>query len=63
MIMDELETLKGKTVAVLYNGLTYQGTLTGASEDEVFLQTSTEWLSLPMEGITELQEVQPRGGF
>ena len=54
MMKDELESLKGQSVEVIYNEVIYRGTLTGASEDEVYLQTSTQWLSLPMEGITQV---------
>jgi len=53
--MDYLEQLRGKQVCVTYEGLVYQGTLVGASESEIYLKTSTEWVSLPMEGISDVK--------
>jgi hypothetical protein len=55
MIMDELETLKGQSVEVIYNTVTYRGTLVGASENELYLQTSMDWVTLPLEGITQVR--------
>ncbi len=55
---DELESLKGQQVEVVYNGITYKGLLVGASEDEVDLQTREQWVSLPMEGITSVRKAQ-----
>lgn len=57
---DELETLKGQQVEVVYNGITYKGLLVGASEDEVDLQTREQWVSLPMEGITSVRKAQEK---
>ena len=56
MMMDELESLKGQSVEVVYNTIIYRGTLMGASEDEVYLKTPMDWVSLPMEGITEVRK-------
>lgn len=58
MMMDELETLKGQQVEVVYNGLIYRGELAGASEDEVYLKTIMDWVSLPMEGITQVRKAE-----
>jgi hypothetical protein len=55
MIMDELETLKGQSVEVIYNTVLYRGTLVGASETELYLQTSMDWVSLPLAGITQVR--------
>jgi hypothetical protein len=52
---DEIEALKGKTVEVMANGLLYEGILIGASEESISLQTSSNWLELPMEQITWLR--------
>ena len=51
-MMNEMEKLKGQQVELIYNGVTYRGLLTGASEDEVYLNTSTDSVTLPMIGIT-----------
>lgn len=56
MIMDKLESLKGQSVEIVYNTIVYRGILAGASEEEVFLQTPMDWVSLPMEGITEVRK-------
>jgi hypothetical protein len=56
MIMDQLERLKGQSVEVVYNTIIYRGVLIGASEEEVFLQTPMQWVSLPLEGITEVRK-------
>jgi hypothetical protein len=63
MIKDSLESLKGQLVDVIYNGTVYRGVLTGASEDEVYLQTRTDWVSLPMSDITELHAADTFQGF
>ncbi len=55
MMMDELEALKGKHVELIYNGLVYRGQLVGASEDEVYLKTPMDWVTLPMSGVTTVR--------
>ncbi len=57
---DELESLKGQQVEVIYNGIVYRGLLIGATEDEVNLQTLTDWVMLPMIGITTVRRARPR---
>ena len=57
---DELESLKGQQVEVIYNGITYRGLLVGATEDEVNLQTLTDWVMLPMIGITTVRKAKPK---
>ena len=54
--MDELESLRGQQVEVVYNALIYRGELAGASEDEVYLKTAMDWVTLPMEGITQIRK-------
>jgi hypothetical protein len=58
MMMDELESLRGQQVEVVYNALTYRGELTGASEDEIYLKTGTDWITLPMEGIQQVRKAE-----
>jgi hypothetical protein len=53
--MDFLEQLRGKEVMVSYEGILYCGILVGASESEIYLQTSIEWITLPMDGVTEVR--------
>jgi hypothetical protein len=57
-MLDELESLKGQQVEVVYNILIYRGELAGASEDEIYLKTAMEWITLPMEGITLIRKAE-----
>jgi hypothetical protein len=57
-MMDELESLRGQQVEVIYNTLIYRGELAGASEDEVYLKTTMDWVTLPMEGITQIRKAE-----
>ena len=57
---DQLELLKGQQVEIIYNGIVYRGLLVGATEDEVNLQTLTDWVMLPMDGITTVRKARPR---
>ncbi len=56
--MDELESLRGQQVEVVYNAMVYRGELAGASEDEVYLKTALDWVTLPMEGITQIRKAE-----
>lgn len=57
-MMDELESLRGQQVEVVYNAMVYRGELAGASEDEVYLKTAMDWVTLPMEGITQIRKAE-----
>lgn len=57
-MMDELESLKGQKVEVIYGGIVYRGVLVGTSEDELQLQTLMEWVSLPLEGIAAVKKAE-----
>lgn len=57
-MIDLIESLRGQTVEVIYQGTTYRGVLNGASENEVYLQTNQDWVSLPMEGITVIRAAE-----
>lgn len=57
---DTLEALKGQQVEVIYNGVVYRGQLVGATEDEINLQTGTDWVMLPIDGITTVRQASPR---
>lgn len=54
--MDILQTLQGKEVEVIYQGIVYRGKLIGAGEDEIYLQALNESFTLPMESIAEIRE-------
>ncbi|MDC4206896.1 MAG: hypothetical protein MPW14_18250 [Candidatus Manganitrophus sp.] len=59
--MDRLQMLQGKQVEVVYQGIVYRGTLVGASESEVYLQTLNDWVTLPMEDVTDVREASGNG--
>lgn len=59
--MDRLQMLQGKKVEVVYQGIVYRGTLVGASESEVYLQTLNDWVTLPMEDVTDVREASGNG--
>ena len=63
MTKDQLDALKGEDVVVVYRGLRYRGLLVGASDDTLDLKTETQWLALPLDGITSVERVavSPRG--
>ena len=54
-MMDQLESLRGQAVELTYNGVVYRGVLSGASDVEIFLKTATDWITLPMEGVTSIK--------
>jgi hypothetical protein len=55
MMRDEIEMFKGQTVEIMANGLLYKGILIGASDETISLQTTMQWLEIPMEQITSLR--------
>jgi len=55
MLRDEIDAHKGKMVEVMSNGLIYEGILMGASEESISLQTSLQWLEIPMDQINWLR--------
>lgn len=59
--MDQLQMLQGKQVEVVYQGIVYRGKLVGASENEVYLQTLNDWVTLPMEDVTDVREASGNG--
>lgn len=59
--MDPFQMLQGKQVEVVYQGIIYRGKLVGASESEVYLQTMNDWVTLPMEDVTDVREASGNG--
>ena len=62
MTKDRLEALKGEEVVVVYRGLRYRGRLIGASDDTLDLKAETQWLALPLDGITSVERVTGSSG-
>jgi len=51
-----LDSLKDLQVEINCNGISYQGRLLGASEEEVYLQTFQQHMILPMDQISEIKK-------
>ena len=62
-MQDELESLKGQQVEVIYNGLIYKGLLVGATEETIDLQTREQWIALPIEGIISVKKAEETGRY
>ena len=58
MMKNELESLKNHQVEIYYNGISYKGRLLGATEDEVHLQTSLQFITLAMNGISGIKKIE-----
>ena len=58
-MLNRLQTLKGKEVDVDFHGTLYKGILTDVSEDEIFLRSGDNWLTLPM---YEVGDIRPASG-
>ena len=57
MMNIELESLKDHQVEIYCNGISYKGRLIGVTEDEVHLQTSLQYMALPMDGISTIKKL------
>ena len=51
-----MHNLVGKTVVVETFETTYTGTLVELGEKEVYLQSDTGWIVIPVERITNIEE-------
>jgi len=58
MMKNELEYLKDHQVEINCNGISYIGRLLGATENEVHLQTSLQYMTLPMDGISVIKKIE-----
>ena len=56
-MIDQLQQMLHKKVDVTYEGLHYRGVLIWVGEDDISLQTDTDWVTLPMSRISDVQEV------
>ena len=45
-----------------YEGLRYRGVLVSTGEDDISIQTETNWVTLPMSGISDIQEANGSPG-
>jgi hypothetical protein len=51
-----MQNLLGKTVVVETYETTYTGTLVELGEKEVYLQSDTGWIVIPMDRVTSMEE-------
>lgn len=58
MFKNELESLKDHQVEIDCNGISYKGRLLGATENEVHLQTTLQYMTLPMDGISLIKKIE-----
>jgi hypothetical protein len=48
--------LRGKQVEVIANDITYTGTLVEISETEVYLESESGWIVIPVEQVASISE-------
>ncbi len=58
--MEDIQQLIGQEVELTYLGINYKGKLIGAGASEVYLQTLTNQVELPLSGVTKIQALPER---
>ncbi len=53
--MDQLQKLQGKAVTLSYEGMRYTGKLLGADETQIYLQTRSGHVALPLSGVSDVR--------
>ena len=53
--MSDMQTMIGKEVDVIANGMKYTGTLIEVSDVEVHLKSSMQWIALPVSSVSEVR--------
>jgi hypothetical protein len=53
--MPDIQSMLGKEVEVVANGMKYSGVLIEVSDSEVHLKGSFQWISLPVSAVSELK--------
>jgi hypothetical protein len=62
--MWEIRHLMGKEVEVLSHGIRYSGLLVEVSDTEVHLKSSMQWISLPVDQVSDIKlKGDERGGL
>ena len=61
--MPDIQSMTGKEVEVIANGMNYTGVLIEVSDTEVHLKGPFQWISLPVSSVSEirLKETARRG--
>jgi hypothetical protein len=52
--MPDIQSMIGKEVEVLANGMRYTGVLIEVSDTEVHLKGSFQWIALPISSVSEI---------
>lgn len=53
--MPDIQSMIGKEVDVIANGMNYSGVLIEVSDTEVHLKGSFQWISLPVSSVSEIK--------
>jgi hypothetical protein len=53
--MPDIQSMIGKDVEIIANGMRYTGVLIEVSDIEVHLKGSFQWISLPMASVSEVK--------
>jgi hypothetical protein len=53
--MADIQSMIGKEVEVIANGMNYTGVLIEVSEVEVHLKSSLQWIALPASSVSEIK--------
>lgn len=56
--MPDIQSMIGKEVEVIANGVLYTGVLIEVSDVEVHLKGSMQWISLP---VSSVSQIKPKG--
>jgi hypothetical protein len=54
VMMPDIQSMIGKEVEVIANGVTYSGMLIEVSDVEVHLKGSFQWIALPVSSVSEI---------
>ncbi len=58
--MPDIQSMIGKEVEVIANGMRYVGVLIEVSDVEVHLRTSMQWIALPVTSVSEVRPLASR---
>ncbi len=53
--MPDVESMIGKEVEVIANGVTYRGVLVEVTDTEVSLKSLMQWISVPVSGVNTVR--------
>ena len=59
--MPDIQSMTGKEVEVIANGMNYTGVLIEVSDTEVHLKGPFQWISLPVSSVSEIRLKETAG--